>query len=224
MFGGRIDGGLPWTGPSFSTRVVYLIHGIDALFGGLVHLPRGLTAMTRTVMTYRDYAALPDDGQRYEIHDGELSVTPAPSPQHQIVTRNLFRVLDDHVRRRGIGEVLFAPLDVILADTVIVQPDIVYLALDRLDRISRRGIEGAPTLAVETLSPSTTTIDRDTKRGLYARHRVPFFWLVDPVACVVEAFTLGSRGYALTAEARGPVPLDLPPFTDLGLIPSSLWA
>ena len=74
--------------------------------------------MTRTVMTYRDYAVLPDDGQRYEVHDGELSVAPAPSPQHQIVTRNLFRVLDDHVRRRGIGEVRFAPLDVILADTV----------------------------------------------------------------------------------------------------------
>ncbi|MGH7311867.1 MAG: Uma2 family endonuclease, partial [Candidatus Rokuibacteriota bacterium] len=65
---------------------------------------------------------------------------------------------------------LFAPLDVILSDTAIVQPDLVYLASDRLSAISRRGIEGPPALAVEILSPSTTAIDRDIKHRLYARH------------------------------------------------------
>jgi Uma2 family endonuclease len=58
------------------------------------------------VLTYKDYEALPEDGRRYEIHDGELSVTPAPSPQHQMVSRNLFRILDGYVRARGIGEIL----------------------------------------------------------------------------------------------------------------------
>ena len=76
-------------------------------------------------LTYRDYAALPDDGRRYEIHDGELSMMPAPSPQHQIVSANLFRILDAHVRSNGLGMVLFAPFDVILTDTAIVQPDLV---------------------------------------------------------------------------------------------------
>jgi Uma2 family endonuclease len=175
-------------------------------------------------LTYRDYATLPDDGRRYEIHDGELSVTPAPSPQHQRCAANLFRVLDTHVRARGLGEVLFAPLDVILSDTAIVQPDLVYLASNRLGSISQRGIEGPPTLAVEILSPSTTTIDRDTKHRLYARHGVPYFWLVDPDARVIEVHRLEADRYTLALRASGAEPpVDLPPFHGLTLIPASLW-
>ena len=147
--------------------------------------------MARAVLTYKDYEALPADGRRYEIHDGGLSVTPAPSPQRQSVTRNLFRVVDAHVRAKAIGEVWFAPLDVIFSETSIVQPDIIYLASSRLGAVSRRGIEGPPTLAVEVLSPSTMTIDRETKHQLYARYGVPHFWLVDPAARTIEAFVLG---------------------------------
>ena len=179
--------------------------------------------MTRVVLTYKEYEALPADGRRYEIHDGELSVTPAPSLQHQSVSRNLFRIVDVHVRAKGIGEVWFAPLDVILSDTSIVQPDIVYVDPTRLDAASQRGIEGPPTLAVEILSPSTTLIDRVAKPQLYARHGVPYFWLVDPAGRMIEAFVLGPDGYALAARASGRQPLDLPPFTDLGLVPESLW-
>ena len=102
----------------------------------------------QVALTYRDYAALPDDGRRYEIHDGELSVMPAPSLQHQIVSANLFRIVDGHVRSNRLGMVLFAPLDVILTDTAIVQPDLVYLDAGRLSAASQRGIEGPPTLAV----------------------------------------------------------------------------
>src|SRR5437867_4604299 len=93
------------------------------------------------LLTYRDYCELPADGRRYEIHDGELSVTPAPSPQHQMITRDLFTVLHYHVKTRGLGEVLFSPIDVILTETAIVQPDIVYLDRARLGAISGRGIE-----------------------------------------------------------------------------------
>ena len=177
----------------------------------------------RVVLTYKEYEALPADGRRYEIHEGELSVTPAPSPQHQIISRNLFLVLHAHVKAKGIGEVLYAPLDVILSDTSIVQPDIVYLDPTRLGAISRRGIEGPPTLAVEIISPSTTLIDRSTKHQLYARHAVPYFWLVDPEGHSVEAFVLGPQGYSLAARAFGSEPVGLPPFPDLGLIPASLW-
>jgi Uma2 family endonuclease len=175
------------------------------------------------VLTYKDYEALPADGRRYEIHDGELSVTPAPSPQHQMVTRNLFRLLDHHVRTTGIGEVLFSPIDVILSETSIVQPDLVYLDPTRLGAISRRGIEGAPTLVVEVLSPSTTLIDRSAKRQLYARHGVPYYWLVDPEGRAVEALSLGQEGYALTARVSGGEPVRLPPFPDLTFVPAVLW-
>ena len=177
----------------------------------------------RVALTYRDYEALPNDGKRYEIHDGELSVTPAPTSRHQIVLGNLSDVLRAHVKARALGLVLFAPLDVILADTTIVQPDIVYLESSRLPALVERGVEGPPTLAVEVLSPSTRTIDRQTKRQLYARYRVPYFWLVDLEAREIEVHVLRGDAYVLAVRAAGAAPVDLPPFVELGLVPSELW-
>ena len=102
--------------------------------------------MARVSLTYRDYEALPGDGRRYEIHEGELSVTAAPSPKHQTVALNLAVALDAHVKANRLGQVFIAPIDVILNDSTIVQPDILFLGQDRLRLISQRGIEGAPTL------------------------------------------------------------------------------
>src|SRR5437762_1202886 len=125
------------------------------------------------LLTYRDYCELPDDGRRYEIHDGELSVTPAPNPRHQRLVGALYRILHAHVRSHGLGEVFLSPLDVILSDIAIVQPDVVYLERSRAGAVSSRGIEGAATLAVEILSPWTAAIDRQRKRQLYARYGCP---------------------------------------------------
>ena len=175
------------------------------------------------VLTYREYAAIPADGRRYEIHEGELSVTPAPTPRHQRIARALFQAIHQHVSSRALGEVFFAPLDVILSETSVVQPDLVYLDRSRLAAVSDRGVEGPPTLVVGILSPSTVLIDRSTKHQLYARHGVPFYWVVDPEARAVEAFTLGPGGYSLAARGLGPDPIGPPPFPDLGLIPASLW-
>ena len=96
--------------------------------------------ITRVVLTYREYATLPDDGRRYEIHDGELSVTPAPGTRHQIVSSNLYDIVRRHVKSRDLGLVLYAPLDVILSDTTVVQPDIVFVANDRQSLVSERGV------------------------------------------------------------------------------------
>jgi Uma2 family endonuclease len=71
---------------------------------------------------------------------------------------------------------------VILSDTTVVQPDIVFVATERAGQISERGIEGAPTLVIEILSPSTRETDRHAKLQLYARHRIPHYWIVDPDA------------------------------------------
>ena len=181
----------------------------------------------QSAFTYRDYEALPNDGRRYEIHDGELRVTLAPSLEHQIISARLFTHLIKHLETRPGGLLLYAPLDVILADrpdeTSIVQPDILYVAPDRMSLTSRRGLEGGPTLAVEILSPSTRRIDRVTKTRLYARYGVPFLWLVDPAAHTVEAFVLEGQRYALALAATGAEPVDLPPFTGLGLVPDALW-
>lgn len=178
----------------------------------------------RAALTYEDYAALPDDGRRYEILDGELSVTPAPGSAHQIILANLFRVVDAHVRAHDLGVLLFAPLDVILADTTVVEPDLVYIAREREDRLSPRGIEGAPTLLVEVISPGSTQTDRRRKYDLYARYRVPFYWIVDPAARAIEVFQLENAAYVLALRAEGPEPCGPPPFPDIGLVVDTLWA
>src|SRR5919204_5848532 len=181
----------------------------------------------KSAFTYRDYEALPNDRRRYEIHDGELCVTPAPSFEHQIVLSNLLRVLFRHVPAIAPGLILPAPTDVILSDrpdeTTIVQPDILYIAPERMSVTSRRGLEAAPTLVVEILSPSTRTIDRVVKRQLYARYGTPSLWLVDPDARVIEAFVLEGDRYVLAISVAGAEPVDLPPFTALGLVPDALW-
>ena len=181
----------------------------------------------RVALTYHDYEVLPDDGKRYEIHDGELSVTAAPVPLHQMVSVNLVLILCAHVNARGLGLVLYAPLDVILSDTpgetTIVQPDIIFLDRGRRSLISPRAIEGPPTLVIEVLSPSTAVIDRVRKRELYARSGVPYYWLVDVDARDIEACVLRAGAYVVAARVSGSVPVDLPPFSGLALVPSSLW-
>jgi Uma2 family endonuclease len=177
----------------------------------------------RAVLTYRDYEALPADGRRYELHDGELSVTPAPGTRHQRVSSALNSILRTHVTSHGLGEVLYAPIDVILADTTVVQPDLVYLEPARAHLVSDRGIEGPPTLVIEILSPSTTTIDRSRKRQLYADHGIPYYWLVDPESRTIEVLGLDAGRYALLARASGAGPVALPTFPDLTFAPASLW-
>jgi Uma2 family endonuclease len=144
-----------------------------------------------------------------------------------MVRSNLVRALMADVPSVAPGLLLFAPLDVILSDrpdeTTIVQPDILYIAPDRTRMTSRRGMEGSPTLAVEILSPSTRTVDRGTKRRLYARYGLPCLWLVDPEARLIEAFLLDRDRYVLATTAAGADPVDMPPFTGPPLVPDALW-
>jgi Uma2 family endonuclease len=177
----------------------------------------------RAVLTYADFAALPNDGNRYELLDGELFVTPSPAPRHQIILANLVRALDGYVQSRRLGMVLFAPLDVIFADTSVAEPDLVYLDNTRTSLISHRGIEGAPALLAEVLSPSTSRTDRRVKFALYARYQVPFYWIVDPEARTLEAYRLEGAGYILAMRASGTTPCGPPPFEDLGLVVDNLW-
>jgi Uma2 family endonuclease len=178
---------------------------------------------TRVNLTYADYAAIPADGRRYEVHEGEVSVTPAPSPTHQEVLGSLFALLRQHVKSRGLGKVFPSPIDCMLSDTTVVQPDIVYVTSASLPAISRRGIEGPPTLVVEVLSPSTVQIDRGVKFQLYGRHGVPHYWIVDPEARTIEAYRLAEGAYELSARLEGTQPVGLVPFPDLVLDPTSLW-
>ena len=177
----------------------------------------------RTILTYKDYEALPADGRRYELHDGELAVTPSPSPKHQEVSLNLAVVLHQHVKTRALGKVFEAPIDCILSDISVVQPDIVYIEVARLSTVTGRGIEGPPTLVIEILSPSTGQIDRGVKFQLYARYGVPYYWIVDPDVRSIEAYRLIEGTYQLAGRLEGPASGSLPPFPEIALVPASIW-
>ena len=178
----------------------------------------------RTVLTYEDYAALPSgDGRRYEIHDGELSVSPTPTFGHQQIVMRLLAILYRHVVAHDLGEVVPSPITVVLSNTSVVEPDIVYLAKDRLGVIGTRGtIDGAPTLAIEVLSPSTARIDRQTKKQLFERYGVPWYWIVDTDARSIDVYQAVSGSYG-PADRRGDTLIDLPPFPGLTIDASALW-
>jgi Uma2 family endonuclease len=172
-------------------------------------------------LEYSDYAAIPDDGKRYEVLEGSLFVCPAPSPFHQRVSKRLQRQLEAYFEDGAMGEVFNAPIDLILSRHDIVQPDILVVA--RADQISKRGIEGAPLLAVEVLSPSTRDHDRTRKSRRYAALGLVHYWIVDPEAHRIECYRAGAWKYDLVAEAEGPATLRHPDWTDLVIDLAALW-
>jgi Uma2 family endonuclease len=157
----------------------------------------------RCGLTYEDYCALPDDGLRYEIVNGALFAEPSPRRAHQEVAAKLLLILYPHVLARGLGKVYIAPFDVILDRSSVVVPDLVFVARDRLGIVAERGVEGAPDLIIEILSPGTARRDRVAKLNAYAGHGVRHYWLVDPEAKTLEAFELVESTYHLVAAVAG---------------------
>jgi len=143
-------------------------------------------------MTYADYAKIATDGKRHEIIEGEWYMTSVPEVPHQRTSRKLERILDEHVTRKWLGEVFHAPIDVVLSDEDVVQPDIVFVSTARSGIITRKNLQGAPDLAIEILPPSTASIDRGEKRRLYERAGVKEYWIVDLAAQSAEIHVFGS--------------------------------
>ncbi|HKG93624.1 MAG TPA: Uma2 family endonuclease [Gemmatimonadaceae bacterium] len=133
-----------------------------------------------------DLDALPDDGNRYEVIDGELLVTPAPSFDHQDVALALIARLSPYVRRHALGRAIIAPADVQLDRRARVQPD-VFVAVDEARKRPRRSADVRHLrLAAEVVSPSSARSDRGKKRRLYQRWRADEYWIVDVDARLVE--------------------------------------
>ena len=143
-----------------------------------------------------------DDTHLYELLDGELVKKKAPAPRHQLILAELYDQVKAFVRQQPQpGKVLFAPVDVFLDDNTAPQPDLVYLAPDTLNLITRDGVMGAPTLVVEVISPSSIYRDRVTKKALYERFGVPEYWLVDPGDNFIEIYVLTDGQYKLLSAA-----------------------
>jgi Uma2 family endonuclease len=143
--------------------------------------------------TYDDYVRLPDDS-RYEVIDGELFLTPAPTPYHQLVGKRLGFLLDAHVQAGRLGEVFLAPCDLVLSRFDVLQPDIFFIAEERRGIIGEKYICDAPDLVVEVLSPSTADRDRVKKAERYSTFGVKEMWIADPAARTVEVLVAGPAG------------------------------
>ena len=152
----------------------------------------------RIKFAINDYMSMPNE-KRYQLLDGELILAPSPTTRHQTILLRLSRILHDAVNSTQLGQVWVAPLDVILSDHDVVQPDLLFVSNARENIVTEANVQGAPDLVVEILSPATAQHDREYKRTLYSRHGVREYWLVDPEEDVVEVWTESETGLVLAA-------------------------
>ncbi len=159
--------------------------------------------VTRTKLTYEDYEAFPDDGNRYEIIDGEVYVTAAPFEAHQWAVGEVQAILREHVRARGLGRVYPAPFSIVLGPHDVYEPDVLYIARERLNIIDGQGrVRGAPDICIEVTSASTRERDRTLKYERYAHFGVREYWIIDPDPQTVEVFVLEDGNYQPFATAH----------------------
>jgi Uma2 family endonuclease len=159
-----------------------------------------MSSETSTKLTYEDYVELPDDGNRYEIIEGELYVNPAPVPRHQAIVVNLVVVLHNHVRQHGGACVLVSPIDVLLGVGNVVQPDVVVITTANMRIVSQKNLRGAPDLVIEVLSDSTRRKDEIAKRKLYDQAGAAEYWIVDPELELVKIYRRVDGGLQRVAE------------------------
>jgi Uma2 family endonuclease len=173
-------------------------------------------------VSFADLERWPDDGRRYELYDGEVYVVPSPTPLHQIVSARLHLALDAYTRAHG-GIVLYAPLDIVLTEFDVVQPDLLLFTRERQHLVQLRAVtRHAPDLAIEILSPATAGHDRGRKLQLLARHAVRECWLVDPEAVRIEVYELTRGGFVLANDAGPSDVVRSPLLPDLSIAPGDL--
>ena len=144
--------------------------------------------------TYEDYAKTPE-GEWYEVHDGELIRLQTPLIRHQRARARLGTRMYRFVEERGLGESFFVPLDMVLTDHDIVQPDIFFVTNERIGVITEDNVQGAPDLVVEILAPSTAARDTGYKRDLYEKHRVKEYWMADTDSRTITVLRLNAAGF-----------------------------
>src|SRR3990170_8067067 len=146
--------------------------------------------------TYEDYLKTPKD-KRYELIDGELLMTPSPTPSHQRVSRKLEFILESIITENNLGEIFYAPCDVYLDNENVVQPDILFISQDKLNIIGDKNIQGVPNLVIEIISENSVYRDMVQKKRLYARFNVKEYWIVIPEEEEIEVYILEDNTYQL---------------------------
>jgi Uma2 family endonuclease len=146
-------------------------------------------------LTYQDFERFPDDGQRHEILDGVHVVSPSPTPEHQFFLTDLAEILNRFVRERRLGRVSVAPLDVLLSQHDIVEPDLLFVSTERLGIVGPKNLGGAPDLVAEVLSPGTRRRDLGEKRARYEQLGVQEYWVFDLDAATTQVYRREGTGF-----------------------------
>jgi Uma2 family endonuclease len=152
-------------------------------------------------LTYDDFLLFPDDGKRHELIDGEHYVTPSPNTKHQRVSGNLYFFIRAWLEDHPIGQVFYAPFDVVFSRFDVVEPDLLYLSNQRVAEIvTTQHVTGAPDIVIEIGSPGTRKRDETIKRRLYERSGVSEYWVVDPELDVVRVYRRAGDSFARPDE------------------------
>jgi Uma2 family endonuclease len=174
-------------------------------------------ANERALLTYDDYREIPGDGRRYELHAGELVISPAPGTRHRRIKSRLFRLLRLHVEAVDLGEVFFSPFDCVLSTYFVYQPDLVFVEKERVPTVDDSGLKGPPILAVEIESEASRDMDEREKPAAYACFGVQHYWLLKPDTGEILAHTLRGSAYPEPTRATAPLIASFPPFPECGL-------
>jgi Uma2 family endonuclease len=169
------------------------------------NLEVSMSAKVEPLLTVADLVALPDDGNRYELFEGEIFVSRAPSLSHQRVIANLVTLIGVYLEQNPIGEVFPTP-GVIFDEYNSAIPDIVFITQQQVDSIGTgEHIREAPALVVEVVSPGKQNAlrDREMKRQVYGKHGVKEYWIADPATRAVEIYRLEKRTLKLAATLTG---------------------
>jgi Uma2 family endonuclease len=153
-----------------------------------------------TKLTYEDLAALPDDGKLYELIDGELIVNPAPVPRHQWIVGIIYTALHLFVRKHRLGRVYVSPIDVLLSQHDVVEPDVIYISRGRLETVGLKNVTAMPDLAVEVVSNWSRKRDEIVKRHLYDKAGAREYWIVDSVVETVKIYRRNGETFERVAE------------------------
>ena len=173
-------------------------------------------------LTYDDFLLFPDDGMRHELIDGEHYVTTSPNLKHQKVSGNLHLLIGVWLERHPLGQLFYAPFDVVFSRFDVVEPDLLYMSNDRATTVlTPANVQGAPELVIEIGSPSTRKRDETIKRRLYEQSGVDEYWVVDPELDVIRisrrAGEIFTRPTELSAEAGDVLTTPLWPGLDIPL-------
>ena len=163
-----------------------------------------MTTQTKTQRyTFEEYLDLPRIEGRFDVVDGEIILASSPLPEHQVVSRQIFRILDTFVTDRNLGEFLYAPMDIVIRREPlrVRQPDLMFFRKGRFDRTARI-TEYAPDLIIEIISPSNSRSHVDSKMQDYADIGVDECWWTSLSDHTLEVFTLVDGEWKLSGIYR----------------------